>query len=73
MSRADWLAAGYAVTSWGNGTAYTVVSPDGTRDFFLQGEDASAWRDDFDFADAHDDMARFMADSMADYGSPIEA
>lgn len=67
MTRADWTIAGHTVTSWGNGLAYTVTAPDG-RDCFLQGDDAAAWRAEYDAADDTPAGAgAFLAETVADY------
>lgn len=69
MRQATWRPCGgpFAVTSYGNGLSY-LVREDSGREFFLQGEDASAWRDEFDKADAADKVQTFLADSMMNYG-----
>ena len=67
MTRAEWTIAGHVVTSWGNGLCYCVTAPDG-RDVFLQGDDAAAWRAEYDAADATDAGAGpFLARTIADY------
>lgn len=72
MRAVEWTQAGYVVTSWGNGLAYTVTAPDGISVFF-QGDDATAWRTEYDAADASPDgPGRFLADTIADYATPDE-
>ncbi len=39
----DWR-----VTSWGNGLAYAIEHKATGADFYVQGENADAWRDQFD-------------------------
>lgn len=68
MKSVSWTVHGFTITSWGNGLAYTVEK-DGV-DFYLQGEDASQWRDEYDAADERDRLAIFLSDSMGDYAAP---
>lgn len=39
---------GYTVTSFGNGLSYLIKRESDGKEVFLQGEDATLWRDDYD-------------------------
>ncbi len=72
MSSVAWFCGPYVVTSWGNGLAYTVAAPDG-RTAFLQGDDAAAWRAEYDAADDTEaGAAPFIGETLANYASPAE-
>ena len=74
MRQATWNPQGgpYVVTSYGSGLSYLVRDTRDGREFFLQGDDAAHWRDQYDKADSADNpaaLALFLSDSMADYGA----
>lgn len=62
MSRVEWRAGRFRVTSYGNGLAYAVDLADAPPEsgYFVQGDDASEWRDAFDAADKADKVDSFM-------------
>lgn len=70
MSTSTWTQCNYQITSYGNGLSYLVKR--GNREFFLQGEDASEWRDEFDKADENEKLATFLSECMLNYGKPVE-
>lgn len=39
---------GYRVESFGNGLSYTITQEATGNDVFIQGDDASMWRDEYD-------------------------
>lgn len=41
----------FTVESYGNGLAYEIRQLDGDKSVFLQGDDATAFREDYDTAD----------------------
>ncbi|SDJ25987.1 hypothetical protein SAMN05428983_0866 [Agrobacterium fabrum] len=70
MKQATWHIGSFAITSYGNGLAYAVVNETDGREFFLQGDDASTWRDQYDAADESSDettLPAFLHQSMSDY------
>lgn len=72
MKSATWQIHGFTVTSYGNGLSYAVSNDATGREFFLQGDDAAAWRDQYDACDESDDeslMAAFLHQSMFDYST----
>lgn len=76
MRQATWRPGGgpYEITSYGNGLSYLVRDTRDGREFYLQGDDASAWRDRYDTADSNDSpaaLALFLSDSMSDYGAAV--
>lgn len=73
MSRVQWPIGPFTVVSYGNGLSYSVTGPGG-RSFYLQGDDASDWREQYDAADSTEaGPLAFLADSLADYGQGAES
>lgn len=70
MSRAEWTIAGVQVVSWGNGLAYALTGPDG-RSCYMQGDDAAAWREQYDSADETEAGAGpFVLETLDEQGTP---
>jgi hypothetical protein len=74
MKSVTWSIHGFAVTSYGNGLAYLVKNEADGREFYLQGDDASTWCDQYDACDESDDeslLLAFLHQSMSDYSTNV--
>ncbi|NSZ73904.1 hypothetical protein G6L74_09140 [Agrobacterium tumefaciens] len=72
MKQATWKIDAFAITSYGNGLAYAVTNEADGREFFMQGDDATTWRDQYNAADESSDEAAlpaFLHQSMSDYAT----
>ncbi|MGV1943561.1 hypothetical protein ACQZ5D_24040 [Agrobacterium sp. 22-211-1] len=72
MKQVTWKIDAFAITSYGNGLAYAVVNETDGREFFLQGDDASTWRDQYNLADESGDettLPAFLHQSISDYAT----
>lgn len=72
MKAATWNIDAFVITSWGNGVSYLVANALDGRQFFLQGDDATTWRDQYDQADEDDCLLEFLHQSMSDYAESAE-
>lgn len=77
MQQVSWRESDYfTITSYGNGLSYTIKNDDG-REFFLQGDDAAEWREQYnDYCRAiegdenmQESLDTWMSDCMNDYSS----
>jgi len=72
MAKSVWSVHGFTVQSLYNGLAYSVTRESDGLGFFLQGDDASAWRDQYNAADESDDestLPAFLHQSISDYST----
>lgn len=68
MTKAEWIVSGFKVISYGNGHAYSVER--GGLEAFFQGDDAAAWRSDYDAAEVLNRLSLFLGETMRYHGQP---
>ncbi len=69
MKQASWTIGTTEITSYGNGLAYAVKDTQTGLEFFLQGDDAAAWREGYDAADERDTVPAYLSQSFSDYSN----